>query len=81
MKERYRACLTHAVTAWDRENAHRSGYNLYALAQYLEAVDDCMIDYERHGDIQRALCDNFNDRLLTVCQSALEDAREHSEEW
>lgn len=65
--------LNHAVTEWDRKQSTRRGYNRYALAQYLAAVDRVCESIKHEGvTIQMALHENFEDRLLDVCLKAVQ---------
>jgi hypothetical protein len=72
--------LAHAVTQYDRKQYTRRGYNMYALAQYLEAVDR-VYNAVNCGTTRRdALVDNFNGRLLDVCLKALNMDKSTDEE-
>jgi hypothetical protein len=63
--------LIHAVTAYDRRRANRKGYNHYALAQYMSAVDRAIDVHERGQPLRSALHRFFNDRLLDALLNAV----------
>lgn len=69
--------LIHAVTAYDRKQEGRRGYNRYALAQYLDRVEDAS---KHGGTLRQALVANFNDRLLDVCLKAVGEPKATYEE-
>jgi predicted metal-binding transcription factor (methanogenesis marker protein 9) len=63
--------LQFTVTQYDVKQSQKKGYNIYALAQYLMAVDrarDAMAD--EGLDLRTALIHCFNGRLLDVCLRA-----------
>jgi hypothetical protein len=66
--------LVHAVTAWDKKQMTKRGYNIYALPQYLLRCDEAIADIRRgagrDADIRCALIANFCDRLLDVVLKA-----------
>ena len=45
--------------------------NVYALAQYLAAVDRAMDDIQAGKSLDAALAANFCDRLLDTCRKAI----------
>lgn len=49
----------HAIALWDRGNR-----NHHAGAIALLRLDDCMAEIVTGKDVEQALRDNFNDRLL-----------------
>ena len=51
--------LCHAVTRYDRKQANRTDYNVYALAQYLTRVSDIVADVKRGADVQSAIIAGF----------------------
>jgi hypothetical protein len=56
--------LEHAVTAYDRKQANRRGYNPYALAQYLIRASDVAAQVQ--GKVmpwRAAVATGFSDRL------------------
>ncbi len=63
--------LTHALTEWDRKQSTKRGYNPYALAQYLMAVDRVTNAMNCGVSVREALLDNFCDRLLNLCINTL----------
>ena len=63
--------LTHAVTAYDRSNSRRRGYNIYALAQYLQAVDRVIEAVEAGAEPRAAILEEFQDRLRDALLRAL----------
>lgn len=72
MTDSQRNALLHAVTQYDIKQSRKKYYNVYALAQYLMAVDrarDAMADDGL--DLRAALVSCFNGRLLDVCLKAV----------
>ena len=72
MNELQRIKLLSAVTEYDRKQSTKKFYNIYALAQYLMAVDrarDAMADDGL--TLRDALISAFNGRLLDVCLKAV----------
>jgi hypothetical protein len=69
MELRYK--LINAVTEYDRKQSTRKGYNHYALAQYLMAVENVCNAVNCGTTRREALLDNFNGQLLDVCLKAL----------
>lgn len=72
MSDDIRNKLLHAVTQYDMKESRKKYYNIYALAQYLMAVDrarDAMVDDGL--DLRAALISCFNGRLLDVCLKAV----------
>jgi hypothetical protein len=59
-----RETLISLVTQYDKKQSTKKFYNPYALAQYLEAVDRVVADFEKGMGLNEALTKNFNDRLL-----------------
>jgi len=62
--------LIHAVTAYDRKQSTRRGYNPYALGQYFQRIDEVCLDIEAGAEPRAALMAGFNDRLLDVLLKA-----------
>jgi len=56
--------LIHAVTAYDRKQANKRGYNVYALGQYLARVDDVLADIEAGANTFDAINAGFCGPLL-----------------
>jgi hypothetical protein len=63
--------LLHAVTEHDRKQSTRKGYNRYALAHYLAAVENVCNAVNCGSTRRDALVDNFCGRLLDICLKAL----------
>ena len=59
-----RNTLNHAVTAYDRRQANKRGYNIYALGQYLIRVDQVMEDIEAGANPFDAINAAFHGPLL-----------------
>jgi len=81
MNDSQRNKLLHAVTEYDRKQSLKRFYNVYALAQYLMAVDrarDEMI--ENSLTLRQALITCFNGRLLDVCLKAVGEPTSTKEE-
>ena len=53
--------LISLVTQYDEKQSHKKSYNMYALSQYFQAIEN--IDFSNR--IEHELKKNFNDRLLT----------------
>ena len=66
--------LSHAVTEYDRRQQGKRGYNVYALAQYLGAVNKVEDAVKSGKSLRAALVANFNGRLLDVCLKAVGEA-------
>lgn len=64
--------LIHAVTAYDRKQSKKRGYNPHALGIYFQRIDEICADIERGADVRKALCAGLSDRLLDHCLKALE---------
>ncbi len=66
------ATLAHAVTEYDRKQAGKRGYNHYALAHYLGAVQTICAELTVDPDrlTRDVIIDHFNGRLLDVCLRA-----------
>jgi hypothetical protein len=80
-----KARLVHAVTAYDRKQSTKRGYNPYALGQYLERVEMIMGDIANGAEPRKAILAGFNDRLLDHCLKAVGEtgftANEVSGQW
>jgi hypothetical protein len=60
--------LLHAVTEYDRKQSTRPGYNRYALAHYLGAINERIEPAIAAGStVRAALVSNLSGRLLDVC--------------
>lgn len=65
-----KAKLESAVTAYDRKQVGKRGYNIYALGIYLQRVDSVVADIEAGAKLADALRSGFCDRLLTHLERA-----------
>lgn len=74
-----RHTLTHAVTEYDRKQSKRKGYNIYALAHYLGAVQEAMAELGL-DTLRDTLVEHFNGRLLDVVLKAVGEAPSTREE-
>lgn len=66
-----RQTLVHAVTAFDRKQSTKRGYNIYALGQYLIRVDEVCADIDKGAETRAAIVAGFNGRLADACLRAL----------
>lgn len=57
--------LVSTATQYDMKQATKKGHNIYALAMYLQAIDDTCELVENGKTWEQALNECFNDRLLT----------------
>ena len=58
--------LVHAVTEYDRKQSTRKGYNMWALPQYLRAIDNVEREIADGMELRPAITHNFCGRLLDV---------------
>ena len=63
--------LTHAVTEFDRKQQGKRGYNVYALAHYLGAIERIEQEIKSGKPIRNAIVSNLNGRLLDRCLKAV----------
>lgn len=56
--------LRHALIEHDRKESAKPGYNHYALALYMEALQSASSFIEQGKDPREVLCGHFNGRLL-----------------
>ena len=63
--------LERALTQYDMSQQGKRGYNSYALVLYLEALDRAIATHETGVPIEKALAQNFNDRVLTAVLRAV----------
>lgn len=63
--------LIHAVTAYDRRQQGKPGYNIYALPQYLGAVKRIAETHEETGDVRGAILAHTHGRLANACLKAV----------
>jgi hypothetical protein len=50
--------LIHAVSAYDRQQSTKRGYNHYALAQYFMRIDEITADIANGADVRKAISAN-----------------------
>jgi hypothetical protein len=63
--------LVHAVTAYDRRRLGKRRYNIWALPQYLGAIERVEADIANGKCLRQALVSNLSDRLLDACLKAV----------
>jgi len=68
------AKLRSAVTAYDKRQSKRRGYNIYALPQYLARVSEVIADIEAGAPVRKAITAGFTGRLLDACLKAAGEA-------
>lgn len=66
--------LMHAVTAYDRRQASKRHYNVYALPQYLQRVDEICRDIAKGAAVRAAICAAMTGPLLSACLKAVGEA-------
>ena len=66
--------LIHAVTAYDRKQANKRGYNVYALGQYLARVDEVLADIDAGANTFDAINAGFCGPLLAHVIKTVEKA-------
>ncbi len=76
----YHHKLVHAVTEYDRKQMTKRGYNVYALAQYLEAVNAAEELIDKGVGTRRAFVECFNGRLLDVVLKSIGEPKQTIEE-
>lgn len=63
--------LSHAITRYDRAQATKRHYNVYALGIYLQRVDDVVDMLNETVTLETALrgqfCDRLRDHMLQAC--------------
>jgi hypothetical protein len=69
-----RNTLIHAVTAYDRKQANRRCYNIYALGQYLIRVDDVLADIDAGANPFDAINAAFHGPLLAHVTKTVQKA-------
>jgi hypothetical protein len=72
--------LVHAVTEYDRKQSTRRGYNVYALAQYLAAIERAEEMIEQGASLRFALAANFCGRLLDVVLKSVGETKSVDQE-
>jgi histidinol-phosphate/aromatic aminotransferase/cobyric acid decarboxylase-like protein len=75
-----RQLLVHVATEYDRKQALKPGYNLYALPQYLEAIHSAMDYIDLGHDPRQVLVGHFSGRLLDKMLRALGEPKSTREE-
>jgi hypothetical protein len=58
--------LVSAAVEFDRKQSTKRGYNIYALPQYLQAIESAEECIAKGADVREVLCGHFNDRLLNA---------------
>ena len=72
--------LTHAAIQYDEKQSTKRGYNRYALAQYLQRIEEVESDIAAGASVRAALLSAFNDRLLDVFLVAVDQPKFTMEE-
>lgn len=72
--------LVHTVTAYDMKQQGKRGYNMYALPQYLGAVERVMGEINAGTPVRKALTNNFSGRLLDRLLKSVGEATSTREE-
>lgn len=67
----YRDTLIHAVTAYDRKESTKRGYNRNALGIYFNRIDDICADIDAGADPRQAIVAGLSGRLVDHCLRAL----------
>jgi hypothetical protein len=63
--------LIFAVSAYDRQQSTKRGYNHYALAQYFMRVDEITADIANGADVRKAITAGFSGSLADKCLKAV----------
>ena len=66
------ARLAHAVTAYDRRQANRRHYNVYALPQYLARAQDVASRIAKGASVRDAVSAGFSGSLQAFILKALD---------
>jgi hypothetical protein len=64
--------LVNTVTAYDRQQSTKKGYNRYALGLYFHAIAGVDERLNAGEDLRTVLVTSFNGRLLDRCLKALQ---------
>lgn len=72
--------LVHAVTEYDRKQQGKRGYNIWALPQYLGAVETAEQRIAEGKTTREALVASFCGRLLDVVLKSVGEAKSTREE-
>ena len=67
--------LSLALTAYDRKQSARPGYNRYAIAHYLHAIHEAVAEIEAGKPVRAALVDHFCGRLLDIALRAVGESK------
>lgn len=63
--------LRHALTRYDRKQESRPGYNVYALARYLQLADEIGAAVTAGDAPRTAILTRTHDRLCDACLRAV----------
>ncbi len=63
--------LVSTVTQYDIKESKKKYYNIYALAQYLNACDNIKTDVESGKSLRAAIVSNLCGRLCDTCLRAV----------
>jgi hypothetical protein len=72
--------LAMAVTEYDQRQSGKPGYNIYALPQYLGAVQRADDEMSEGASLRDALLTCFTGRLLAACLKAVGEPRATEDE-
>ncbi len=75
-----RSALVHALTQYDVRQARGKRYNRYALAQYLNRIDQVCADIEAGAAVRAALVAGFSGALLDCALKAVNEPKHTREE-
>lgn len=64
--------IVHALTAYDRQQSSRRGFNPHALAMYFQALDEAEEMVSKGKTWERALNAVFCDRVLATALRAIQ---------
>lgn len=78
--EELKAKLIHALTAYDRKQAGKRGYNHFALGQYFQRVDLICADVDNGATPRAAILAGFSGRLADVALRVISEAISTREE-
>jgi hypothetical protein len=73
--------MVHAVTVYDRRESTRRGYNRWAFAQYLQAIDGVEGLVNEGKSIRSAICECFIGRLAAAVLKSVGEPPLTDEEW
>jgi len=72
--------LVNAVTAYDRRQSTRKGYNRFALGMYLGSVNRIAEEVDDGQSLRTAIAHNFCGRLLDVVLRSVGELASSNEE-